>query len=185
MFEGNETVLISGLHNGEAFGAEQTVTIADDDAAPEVTLVLTPDSIAEDGGTSTVTATLSSALTEPFTVTVAVEPDAPAVPQDYVLSGGTLSFAANATASTGEVTIAAVDNNVDQADKTLQISGTVSLEAVAAPAGVTLTIDDDDEASSTVTLTVAPQRIDEGAAATVIEVTGALDSGARDSDTVI
>ena len=185
LFEGGETVLISGLHDGAAFGAGQTVTIADDEAAPVLTLVLTPDSIAEDGGTSTVTATLSSALTEPFTVTVAVEPDAPALPQDYELSGDTLSFAAEATESTGEVTIAAVDNNVDQVDKTLQISGAVSLEAVAAPAGVTLTIGDDDEASSTVTLTMTPERIDEGAAATEIEVTGALDSGARDADTVL
>ena len=185
LFEGGETVLISGLHNGAAFGAEQTVTIADDEAAPEVTLVLTPDSIVEDGGTSTVTATLSSASTEPFTVTVAVAPDAPAVAEDFVLSGDTLSFAAEATESTGEVTIAAVNNDVDQADKTLQISGTASREDVSAPADATLTIEDDDEASSTVTLTVAPQRIDEGAAATEIEVTGALDSGARDSDTVI
>ena len=131
------------------------------------------------------TATLSSALTEPFTVTVAVEPDAPAVAGDFALSGDTLSFAAEATISTGEVTITAVNNDVDQVDKTLQISGAVSLEAVAAPAGVTLTIEDDDEASSTVTLTVAPERIDEGAAATEIEVTGALDSGARDADTVL
>ena len=185
LFEGGETVLISGLHDGAAFGAGQTVTIADDEAAPVLTLVLTPDSIVEDGGTSTVTATLSSALTEPFTVTVAVEPDAPALPQDYELSGDTLSFAAEATESTGEVTIAAVNNDVDQVDKTLQISGAVSLEAVAAPAGVTLTIGDDDEASSTVTLTMTPERIDEGAAATEIEVTGALDSGARDADTVL
>ena len=185
LFEGGETVLISGLHDGAAFGAEQTVTIADDEAAPVLTLVLTPDSIIEDGGTSTVTATLSSALTEPFTVTVAVEPDAPALPQDYELSGDTLSFAAEATISTGEVTITAVNNDVDQVDKTLQISGAVSLEAVAAPAGVTLTIEDDDEASSTVILTMTPERIDEGAAATEIEVTGALDSGARDADTVL
>ena len=87
VFEGGETVLISGLHNGEAFGAGQTVTITDDEAAPVVTLVLTPDSIAEDGGTSTVTATLSSASTEPFTVTVAAAPDAPAVAGDFALSG--------------------------------------------------------------------------------------------------
>ena len=185
VFEGGETVLISGLHNGAAFGAGQTVTITDDEAAPEVTLVLNPDSIAEDDGTSTVTATLSSAITEPFTVTVAVEPNAPAVAEDFVLSGGTLSFAAETTESTGEVTITAVNNDVDQADKTLQISGTASLEAVAAPGDVTLTIEDDDEASSTVTLTATPERIDEGAAATVIEVTGALDSGAREVDTVL
>ena len=185
VFEGGETVLISGLHNGEAFGIGRTVTIDDDEAAPEVTLVLNPDSIDENGGVGRVTATLSSALTEPFTVAVAVEPDAPAVPGDYVLSGATLSFASGATASTGGVTITAVDNDVDTADKTLRVSGTASREDVSVPEDAALMIVDDDEASSTVTLTVAPQRVGEGAAATVIEVTGALDSGARDSDTVI
>ena len=185
VFEGGETVLISGLHNGEAFGIGRTVTITDDETAPEVTLVLTPDSIDENGGVGRVTATLSSALTEPFTVAVAVEPDAPAVPGDYVLSGATLSFASGATASTGGVTITAVDNDVDTADKTLRVSGTASREDVSVPEDAALMIVDDDEASSTVTLTVAPQRVGEGAAATVIEVTGALDSGARESDTVI
>ena len=185
VFEGDETVLVSGVHNGAAFGAGRTVTITDDEAVPEVTLVLNPDSISEDGGTSRVTATVSSPSTEPFTVTVAVEPVAPAAARDFALLGATLSFSANATASTGEVTITAVDNDVDAAHKTLRVSGAVSRGDVTAPAEVTLTIVDDDEASSTVTLTVAPERLDEGAGAAVIEVTGALDSGARESDTVI
>ena len=185
IFEGDETVLISGLHAGESFGAEATLTITDDEAAPAVTLVLTPDKIAEDGGTATVTATVSATSPEPFSVTVAVEPDAPAVAGDFVLSGDTLSFAANATDSTGEMTIAAVDNDVDAPDKTLRVSGTVSREDVTVPAEATLTIVDDDEASNTVTLSVTPDRIDEGAPATQIVVTGMLDSGARDADTVI
>ena len=49
------------------------------------------------------------------------------------------------------MTIAAVDNGVDAADKTLRVSGTVSRVDVAAPADATLTIADDDEASTTVT----------------------------------
>ena len=185
VFEGDETLLISGQADGAAFGEQQTLTITDNEAAPRVTLVLTPDSIGEDGGTATVTATATVASAEAFTVTVAATADAPATDADFTLSGATLSFAANATQSTGNVTIAAVDNGVDAADKTLRVSGTVSREDVAAPADATLTIADDDEASTTVTLTVTPQRIDEGAGATPIEVTVALDAGARESDTVI
>ena len=185
LFEGEETVLVSGLHDGGAFGVEQAIAIADDETAPAVTLVLTPDSIAEDGGTTTVTATVSSALPEPFTLTVAVEPNAPAVAEDFALSGETLTFEAGAAASTGEVTIAAVDNDVDAADKTLRVSGAVSRGDVAAPEVATLTIEDDDEASSTVTLSVSPERIEEGAPATPIEVTASFDSGVRDVDTVI
>ena len=185
VFEGDETLLISGQADGAAIGEQQTLTITDNEEAPRVTLVLSPDSIAEDGGVSTVTATVSPAPAEAFTVTVAATADAPAADSDFTLTGATLSFAANAAESTGEVTIAAVDNDVDAADKTVRVTGSVSAAGIEAPVDATLTIADDDEASSTVTLTVTPQRIGEGAGATPIEVTAALDSGARESDTVI
>ena len=44
------------------------------------------------------------------------------------------------------MTIAAVDNDEDAPDKTVTVSGTVSLEGVTAPPDATLTITDDDEA---------------------------------------
>ena len=57
----------------------------------------------------------------------------------------TLHFAANETASTGTVTISAVDNAVDEDDKTVTVSGSVLAGAeVFAPAVQTLTITDDD-----------------------------------------
>ena len=110
-----------------------------------MTLVLSPDSIAEAGGVSTLTATVSPASAEAFTVTVTATADAPATEADFTLSGASLSFAANATGSTGEVTIAPVDNDVDAADKMVTVSGTVSRDNVTAPASVTITINDDDE----------------------------------------
>ena len=129
--------------------ADATLTITDDDEAPVVmpvvTLVLNPDSIAENGGVSRVTATASPASAEAFTVTVSAVAVDPAVAGDFTLGGATLSFAADATASTGEVTITAVDNDVDAPDKTVTVSGAVSLDGVDAPANVALTIADDDE----------------------------------------
>ena len=107
VFEGDETLLISGQVDGAAFGEQQTLTITDNEGSPQVTLVLSPDSIAEDGGVSTVTATVSPAPAEAFTVTVAATADAPATEADFTLTGATLSFAANAAESAGEVTIAA------------------------------------------------------------------------------
>ena len=145
VFEGDETLVISGQADGAAFGEQQTLTITDNEEAPRVTLVLSPDSIAEDGGVSTATATVSPASAEAFTVTVAATADAPATDADFTLSGATLSFAANAAGSTGEVTIAAVDNDEDTPDKMVSVSGTVSLDSVTAPASVTVTINDDDE----------------------------------------
>ena len=110
-----------------------------------MTLVLTPALVGENGGVSTLTATVSPASSEAFTVTVAAAAVAPAVSGDFTLSGATLNFAADATDSTGEVTITAVDNDEDAPDKTVTVSGTVSLEGVTAPPDATLTITDDDE----------------------------------------
>ena len=45
-----ETIVIGALLDGVALGDARTVTITDDDGTPVVTLVLTPSSIAEDGG---------------------------------------------------------------------------------------------------------------------------------------
>ena len=102
-----------------------TLTISD---APTVTLVLgdADASIDEDGGSSTVTATLSSAATEVITLTVAATPGIGAVAEDFILTGTELTFAVGATTSTGDVTIVAVNNAVDAPDKTVTVSATVA-----------------------------------------------------------
>ncbi len=116
------------------------------------TLVLSPTSITENGGVSTVTATLSSAPTAAVTLTVAAAAVAPAVAGDFTLSAAaTLTFAASATTSTGTVTLTAVDNAVFAADKRVTVSGTVASGdgLVVAPAAVTLAITDDDSSPLT------------------------------------
>ena len=163
----DKTVTVSGAVSldGVTAPANVALTIADDDDVAEpavVTLVLTPDSIGEDGGTSTVTATVSPASAEAFTVTVSATAVDPALAGDFTLAGATLSFAADATMSTGEVTITAVDNDEDAPDKTVTVSGSVSLDGVTAPADATLTITDDDEAPvvmPVVTLVLNPDSI--------------------------
>ena len=122
------------------------VTVTDNDTTtPTVTLALSDGSIGENGGVSTVTATVSPASAAAFTVTVAAAAVSPAVAADFRLSANTvLSFAENATASTGSVTITGVDDDVDAADKTVTVSGTVSAASVTAPATRTLTLNDDD-----------------------------------------
>ena len=72
----------------------------------------------------------------------------PAVEANFTLSGDNiLTFAANATRSTGTVTITAVDNTVDAPNKTVKVSGSVVEAAATAesPDEVTLTITDDDD----------------------------------------
>ena len=95
-----------------------TVEVCLTDSAPTVSLILTPSSISEDGGASTVTAMVEQGSESPFEVTVLVAADSPAAPADFTLSENmVLSFAANAMQSTGIVTITGEDNDVHAPDK--------------------------------------------------------------------
>ena len=117
---------------------------------PAVTLSVSPTSICETTKGSntnacganpvtsaTLTATLNAAQKLPITVTFT-----PASPIAYSLSAATATIAAGAT--TASVTVTAVNNYTDAADATVTIGGTVSESWVPAPAGVSLTIKDDD-----------------------------------------
>ena len=101
-----------------------------------MTLNLSPASISENGGVSTVTATLSAATTAATTVTVSAVPVSPATTADFTPSQNTtLTIAAGANSSTGTVTITAVDNDVDAANKRITVSGSVTGSNAQAPAG--------------------------------------------------
>ena len=158
----DKMVRISGTLSltGADAPTDVTLIITDEESSPVVTLMLTPQMISENGGVSTVTASVSPASSAAITVMVSATAVSPALAGDFMLSGTTLSFAANATESTGEVTITAVDNAVDSPDKMVRISGTVSLSEADAPTDVTLIITDE-ESSPVVTLMLTPQMISE------------------------
>ncbi len=130
---------------GSVTGA--TLTLTDDDAAPGVTLAVSPASISENGGVATVSATLSHPSSAAATVTVSAAPGTNAVAGDFSLSSATtLTIAAEATASSGTVTIAAVDNDVDAEDKTVTVSGTAAnSQGAGTVTGASLTIRDDEK----------------------------------------
>ena len=151
--EPNETftVALSNVSGATLVKATGTGTITDDDDAPTVTLVLTPDTIAEAAGQSAVTATLDHPSSEETTVTVSAAPESPAVAGDYTLSTDrVLTIAAGATVSTGAVTITAVNNAVDAPNKTVTVSATAeNTQGITAPQDVTLTIRDDENVAPT------------------------------------
>ena len=95
-------------YNGLA-NVDVSVTTTDDDGAPGVTLALAPASMAENGGVSTVTATLSHPSGAATTVTVTVA-------AGYTVgSDAVIVIAAGETANASDVaTIAAVNDNVHQ-----------------------------------------------------------------------
>ena len=165
--EPDETVVIelSNPSNATLAGGVSTLTgagtISDDDPAPVVTLVLTPAAVSENGGVSTVTATLDRASSETTTVTVSAAAVAPAVSGDFTLSANrVLTVAAGATASTGTVTVTGVDNSLDAPDRTVTVSATATNGlGVTGPSDVTLTLTDDDGASA---LSIDSPRVAEG-----------------------
>ena len=90
-------------------------------------------------------------------MTVSASAVSPAVSADFnVSTNKVLTIAAGNTASTGTVTITAVDNLVDAANKTVTVSATATGGGVASPSNKTLTITDDE---STPTVDVGIKRI--------------------------
>ena len=145
---GNRSVTVTGTAaNDQGVGdvTGVTLTLTDDEETPTVTLALSSTSISEKDGATTVTATLSPVSGEATEITVSTEGNV-VVADDFVLSANTaLSIAAEATASTGEVTITAVNNNVAGADKTVIVSATAqNANGVTNPVDVMLMITDDD-----------------------------------------
>ena len=149
-----ETISVTGELSGVTVKGT-SFYIEDNDTTPTVTLVLTPASINESGttNTSTVTATMDADSSEAVTLTVSATPVDPAVAGDLTLSeNATLEIPAKSKASTGVVTITAVDNDVDAADKTVTVAATATggNALVQAPGNQTLTIKDDDTRGITV-----------------------------------
>ena len=111
---------------------------------PVVTLALSLTSISEVDGTSTVTARAwSHPSSESTTVTVTTEAVPPAVQGDFSQSGTMLTIEAGETESTGQVTVTAVDNDVDAPDKVIEVSGAcaANTRGTTGPVVVMLTID--------------------------------------------
>ena len=138
--DNDETIMITASHDSTTVGTQQTVTISE--TAPALSVTVSPAAIAEAAGTSTLTVSASSAFGSNQTIVLALSGTATKV-DDYTIGAESLTLTAGQTSVT--TTVTALDNDADAPDKTVTVSGAVSLEGVAAPAAVTLTIADDDE----------------------------------------
>ena len=186
----DKQVTVSGTAsggNGVAAPASLTLTLVDDEAAPTTRLTLSPASIGEANGVSTVTATLSGVSSEATTITVsaAAVSSSGAAAMDFTLSTAkTLTIAAGATTSTGTVTVTANPNTTDSADKQVTVSGTAAGGGGAeSPSDATLTITDDDDAP-TVTLSLSASTIDESGSGNVATVSATLSHPSSAATTV-
>ena len=177
---GPDGALYVSTSNGGS--SDRILRIAEDDPIP-VTLKLTPASIGENGGSTTVTARLDRVSSETTTVTVSAMAVNPAVPEDFRLSANkTLTITAGQTSSSGTVTLTANNNTADTPNKTVRVSGTATNSAgVTGPSDVTLTIIDDDD-PPTVTLDLMPTSIGENGGSTT--VTARLNRTSSETTTV-
>ncbi|MDX9749042.1 MAG: Ig-like domain-containing protein, partial [Paludibacter sp.] len=147
--EEDETMIVDifSVTNGtEAGTQQQTVTIADDDDPPVVTLSVSPASISEEGGISTITATLSAVSAKTVTVTLAVS--GTATGSDYMLSPTTITI--NAGSTSGTATVTAVGNSSAEGSKSVIVD--IDIVTNVTESGVqqkTITILDDEIATVT------------------------------------
>ena len=188
--EGSETLSVSGTTTVTGLTVTGTrVTIADDEtASTAVTLSVLPRSVAEDADTTTVTVVAEldeDAFPADTTVTVAVGAAADRATEgtDYAaVDDFTMTIAAGNTADTATFTLTPTDDLVAEGSERLSVSGSAMGLTVS---DATVTITDDDVASTRLTLSAAPGSVAEDGSATTVTVTVALNAGARVSATPV
>ena len=174
--EGSETIVLSATSTGLTSGAA-TITITDDDTpSTAVTLSVNPTSVGEDAGASTVTVTAglnAGARTRDTDVEVTVGPQGTAtVVADYArVTAFTITIPAGDRTKTDTFPFVPVDDNIDEASETVQLTG----KATGLSDGTAnLTINDDDDAPTGLTISLSPTRVDEDGGRQSVEVTATL-----------
>ena len=180
--EGDETIGVAGTSlNTTVTGA--TVTIADDDINPAVTLSVSPASVLESASatTVTVTATAASAMTSARTVAVKVGGGTATSGTDYAaVSDFNITIAANATSGTGTFTLTPTQDTTVEGGETIGVSGSSTGTTVT---GTTVALTDDD-ALPAVTLSTNTSSVAESASATSVTVTATAASSISSARTV-
>ena len=171
VFDGDETVTVSGTADPFTV-APATLTISEDDEAPTtIVLSLDPPSVTE-GTTMTiaVTATLpgSVSLTGETVVTITVA-GGTAEAADFTAVGNiTVTIPATMTFGTGSFTLTVTEDTVADPDETLTVSSMTPPTGFETIAPVTLTITDNDTLPTAIALSLSdPTSVAEGASPTV------------------
>ena len=186
LYEGNETVILTASAPGLNPGAA-TITIIDDDPAPTaVSLSLNPTAVGESASATMVTVTASlngSPLPTATTVTVSRTGGTATSGTDYAaVSAFTVTIQDGQTSGTATLSFDPSGDGLAEGDETVILTATVAgLTAGTA----TLTITDDDPAPTTVSISLDPAAVSEGAPATAITVTASLDNSPLSTATTV
>ena len=183
--ESDETVTVGGRSDLNVTGA--TIVLADDDeSSGRILLSASPPRIAEDGGVRTLelVATLdASARTVATTVAVSVSGSGNPDAVGYMLDRAAfdITIAAGETAGMAVLKVTPDNDEVDEQDEVLDITGTSDLSVMP----TTVTLVDDDQTSTEIFLSALPSTVSEGAGATSVAVTARLDAAARTEETTV
>ena len=186
LYEGDETVILTGSVSGLTSGTA-TLTITDDDPAPTaITLSLNPAAVGESAAATTVTVTASlnnSPLPAATTVTVSRTGGTATSATDYpAISDFTVTIPSGQTTGTATLSFDPSGDGLAEGDETVILTGSAAgLDAGAA----TLTITDDDLAPTAITLSLNPAAVGESATATTVTVTASLNNSPLPTATTV
>ena len=144
--EGSETVSLAlSSPVGATLGAQNTATLTiNDDDVPSITFSSAAYSVAEDGGSATITVNLSAVASGTVTVNYATSNGSATAGSDYTATSGTLTF--NPGDTTENFTVSITNDGAAEGDETINLT----LSSATGPASIggtnpaTLTINDDD-----------------------------------------
>ena len=177
--EGDETILVEGSAAGLTF-ANALVTIEDDD---EKSIIVSTENlrVTEQGRDTSYTVKLGSQPTGTVTVTPTLTGD-----DDVTVEPASLSFPTATWNRAQTVTVRALaDPDGDNETATIAHGATgADYEGFVGPP-VSVSVNDDDQTSRKVVLSLSPDRVDENAGSPTVTVTAALDGAARASVTEV
>ena len=167
----NETVVVTASSGGTAIGTAQTVTITE--TLSPLSIAVSPASIAEAAGASTVTVSTGTAFATDQTIALTLGGTA-TVTTDYTLGSTSLTLTAGETSVT--TTVTAVQDTIDEPNETVIVSASNGGTGIGS---ATVTITDDDDAP-TLSLAVDPASIAEAAGTSTVTVSTGTTSFATD-----
>ena len=183
--EDNETITMQWRHT-DLYVAEDNLYVAEDSRSIDVTGTITDDDergvkvssdslTVPEGATATYTVVLTSKPTDTVTVTPSL---ATGSSSDVTFNPTSLSFGTTEWDTAQTVTVSAAEDDDAVADTATIEHAAAGGDYASAPTGeVSVTVTDDEQASTTVALSVDVTSVDEDAGATTIKVTGTLNGG--------
>ena len=167
----DESIQVSASVDGERIGSAEVV-IADDDE-PSWSIEVSPSSIAEDGGSSTITVRTGGVVFDGgVRVVVGQSGGTATTDRDYLIGSQLLNLAAGQSSTS--TTVTAVDDALVEGSETIELDAHVDGETYG-PVEVEI-VDDDDGPSFS--LYTSPSQVGEAAGATNLTVTATNDGAA-------